>query len=176
MSGRSQGPEDARHTVPTLLNELAGQSLSAPVQYSAMSQVPAAARQILVFPYFASTRQTKLVPLQVSALSHAPAAGRQTVPDFAGPHTPSTVAPAAMLQAWQSVAAPLPQDELQHTPSTQKPLRHAVPDAQAEPFGRSIAWAAEASKTMEKIMDMATRVPLAGKLFLFTDVHLRCEC
>ena len=35
---------------------------------------------------------------------------------------PSTLAPAATLQAWQSPVSPAPQGESQHTPSTHAPL------------------------------------------------------
>ena len=39
-----------------------------------------------------------------------------------------------MLQAWQSEVDPPPQPELQHTPSTQKPLWHWAPVEQGLPL------------------------------------------
>jgi hypothetical protein len=46
---------------------------------------------------------------------------------------PSTDAPVATLQAWQSVGSPPPQAVLQQTPSEQKPLWHSKLVAQLEP-------------------------------------------
>src|SRR5439155_4490848 len=52
----------------------------APVQVSATSQAPAAARHTVVAGWKASAGQAALVPSQVSATSQTPAAARHTVP------------------------------------------------------------------------------------------------
>jgi hypothetical protein len=56
----------------------AGQSLPVPVQFSATSHGPEAARQTNEFGCFASLGQVALVPVQFSATSHTPAEARHT--------------------------------------------------------------------------------------------------
>src|SRR5437879_4563949 len=62
----------------------AGQSRLSPVQSSASSQSPAAARHSTPAGFTPSGGQLALDPLQVSAASQAPAIGRQTVPSLPG--------------------------------------------------------------------------------------------
>src|SRR5438552_7299376 len=58
----------------------AGQLALAPVQVSARSHSPAAARHTVLAGWKASAGQPALVPSQVSAMSQTPAAARHTVP------------------------------------------------------------------------------------------------
>src|SRR5438552_14198967 len=60
-----------------------GQAAPGPVQRSARSQTPAAARHCIVAGLKASLGQSSCVPSQLSATSHTPAAGRQTAVLFA---------------------------------------------------------------------------------------------
>src|SRR5947209_12463355 len=62
------------------MNASAGQSTLEPVQDSATSHVPAAARQIVPGASSTSLGHAALDPVQLSAESQGPAAGRQTVP------------------------------------------------------------------------------------------------
>src|SRR5262249_39238153 len=79
-SARSQGSVVAsRHVVPALTRTSAGQVLLVPVQFSAMSQTPALARQSVVASAKPSVGQVALVPVQRSATSQMPTLGRQTV-------------------------------------------------------------------------------------------------
>src|SRR5207237_3184077 len=68
------------HTVPAGVFASAGQAALVPVQVSATSQPPAAARHSTLAGWKASAGQAGFVPLQVSATSQAPAAARHTVP------------------------------------------------------------------------------------------------
>src|SRR5690606_32431492 len=65
-------------------------------------------------------------------------AARHTVPDVRGAQVPSTAAPAATVQAWQSVVLPPPHAVLQHTPSTQKPLWQSLAPVHAAPFANRV--------------------------------------
>src|SRR5438093_7496755 len=65
-----------RHTVLACWKVSAGQSLLTPLQDSATSHTPAAARHTAVL--LASAGQSLLTPLQDSATSHTPAAARHT--------------------------------------------------------------------------------------------------
>ncbi|MFO0750365.1 MAG: hypothetical protein U1F43_32550 [Myxococcota bacterium] len=65
-------------------------------------------------------------------MSHSPTGARQTVPAATTSQRPSAELPVARLHARQS-AAPLPQADSQHTPSTQKPLWHSLAAAQLSP-------------------------------------------
>src|SRR2546422_5699841 len=68
------------HAVPAGFVASAGQLGPLPVQTSATSHSPAAARHCVVAGAKASIGQVPLTPSQVSAVSHGPAAGRHTVP------------------------------------------------------------------------------------------------
>ncbi len=78
-----------------------------------------------------SAGQAPAMPSQRSGASHVPVEGRH-----------STVLPEMVqvptlpvrLHTWQSFA-PLPQVELQHTPSTQFPVMHSTPIAHPVPSG-----------------------------------------
>ncbi len=97
---------------------------SSKVQKSPSSQVvPAAA--------IASAGQAGLAPSHRSATSQTPDEARQTAPVATGPQRPSMAAPSATLQAWQSAGSPPPHAVSQQKPSTQKPLSHSKPCAQA---------------------------------------------
>ena len=61
----------------------AGQAASDPVQVSAESHAPAAARHSTVAGAKASVGQETLVPVHVSATSQPPAAARHSVPALA---------------------------------------------------------------------------------------------
>lgn len=57
--------------------------------------------------------------------AHAPPDGEpQALPSATAPQTPSALAPAATLQAWQSWATLPPQADRQQTPSTQNSEEH----------------------------------------------------
>src|SRR5437016_9656889 len=75
-----QGLPSSAHAVPAGLVASAGQLGPLPVQNSATSHSPAAARHWVVAGAKASIGQVPLTPSQVSAVSHGPAAGRHTVP------------------------------------------------------------------------------------------------
>jgi hypothetical protein len=145
-SSASQGERAARHNVPALPGGCwhatfvpshwsvvqtlpssvqtvpaaflaSGQVGELPVQLSARSHSPAAARQAVDGEANPSAGQASEVPLQVSATSQAPAAARQTVPLATGVQVPT----------WPvSLHAPHPPShaESQQTPLTQKPLAH----------------------------------------------------
>src|SRR5438552_700138 len=68
------------HGVPVGANESAGHIALTPVQVSATSHSPAAARQLVVAGASASAGQLSAVPSQTSATSHALAAERHGVP------------------------------------------------------------------------------------------------
>jgi hypothetical protein len=68
------------HGVPFDLKPSAGQPASVPVQVSAASHSPAAARHTVPAETNLSDGQLLLVPSHVSATSQPPAAGRHTVP------------------------------------------------------------------------------------------------
>ena len=85
--------------VPSGLEASAGQSGLLPVQASAWSQGPAAARQMLVLLLNWSAGQRALAPEQFSLTSQGPAAGRQIAPALTGQQMPSLAAPTAQLQA-----------------------------------------------------------------------------
>jgi len=59
----------------------AGHAALDPVQFSAVSQTPAAARQTVVEDAKPSAGHAPLVPVHVSATSQVPAEGRHVVPD-----------------------------------------------------------------------------------------------
>src|SRR5205807_9543788 len=80
--------------VPAAFFASAGQLALEPVQVSATSHSPAAARHVVPAATNASAGQVVLLPVQVSATSQAPAEGRQTVPAL----------PAA---CWQASVLPL---------------------------------------------------------------------
>jgi hypothetical protein len=65
------------------LASVTGQTLLLPVQVSAASHTPAAARQTVVFEAKPSAGHVVLVPSQVSATSQTPTEARHTVPDGA---------------------------------------------------------------------------------------------
>ena len=69
------------HAVADAFLASAGQAAAEPVQFSARSHSPAAARQTLLEAAKASAGQAALVPSQDSATSHVPALARQTVLD-----------------------------------------------------------------------------------------------
>src|SRR5439155_512065 len=66
--------------VPLAFTASAGQVALLPVQFSATSHSPAAARHTVLDGSKASAGQSLPVPLQVSATSQTPAEGRQTAP------------------------------------------------------------------------------------------------
>src|SRR5207247_10930125 len=67
--------------VPLAFKASAGQAVLVPVQVSARSHSPAAARQTVPAALRASAGQVALVPVQFSAASHRSTAARQTVLD-----------------------------------------------------------------------------------------------
>src|SRR5207249_2740348 len=69
------------HAVPLAFFASVGQLTDVPVQDSATSHSPAAARQVVVEGASASAGHVLAVPLQVSATSQGPADARQTVLD-----------------------------------------------------------------------------------------------
>src|SRR3989441_9201988 len=68
------------HAVPLACLASAGHAALEPVQVSAKSHAPAAARHTVLAGWKVSPGQPVLVPSQVSAASQVPAAGRHTVP------------------------------------------------------------------------------------------------
>jgi hypothetical protein len=132
------------HDVPFGWNESAGHDADEPVQFSATSHCPAAARHVTEFGAKASAGQLGLEPLHDSDMSQTPAAERQTVPDgrtesaghvelvpsqlSATSQTPAAArhcAPAFPAACWQATLDPLHRSVVQGLPSS----------AQAVPFG-----------------------------------------
>src|SRR5207249_6931541 len=68
--------------VPLALRASVGQAVLVPVQLSATSHSPAAARHTVPAGLMASAGQVVLVPVQVSVVSHRSTAARHTVPAF----------------------------------------------------------------------------------------------
>jgi hypothetical protein len=112
-----QGLPSSVQAVPLVFLVSAGQLAEVPVQVSATSHSPAAARQTVVDGARASDGQVSVVPSQVSATSQLPAAARQTVP----------LASAVQLPRWparlQAPQVPV-QAELQQMPLEQNPEEH----------------------------------------------------
>lgn len=134
-SATSQAPAEARQTVETA-KASAGQPADVPVHDSATSQSPAEARHSVAEGTKASAGQAAELPLQTSAMSQGPAEGRHSVPEERTAQSPSTAAPAAMLQAWQSAWLLPPHAEAQQTWSTQAPEAHCASTRQATPSGK----------------------------------------
>src|SRR5437667_447228 len=98
--------------VPLALKTSVGQAVLVPVQLSARSHSPAAARQTVPAALSASAGQVALVPLQFSAASHRSTAARQTVLDGRKP------------LAGQLVLVPVQVSAASQGPAT---ARHTVP-------------------------------------------------
>jgi hypothetical protein len=95
-----------------------GHAADEPVQLSAASHSPAAARQTVVDGWNPSVGHVKVVPLHVSATSQEPADARQTVPLANAVQVPRC--PARL----QAPHVPVLQGLLQQTPLAQKPEAH----------------------------------------------------
>jgi hypothetical protein len=117
--------EAARHWVPASTNRSTGHAAAAPLQLSATSHTPPAARQPTEDGRKPSTGHADEMPSHDSLTSHTPASGRHTTVAGSGEQVPSTGPFAATLHAWQSVVPPL-HAVLQHTPSTQRALSHSA--------------------------------------------------
>jgi len=115
------------HAVPLAFLLSDGQLAEDPVQVSAASHSPAAARQTVVDGASASDGHVRAVPLHVSATSQEPAAARQTVPLLSAVHVPRCP---ARLQAPQ---VPVLQALLQQIPAEQKPDEHWLLVVQPRP-------------------------------------------
>src|SRR5205823_1774245 len=100
------------HAVPLGCFASAGQLGPLPVQLSASSHSPAAARQTVLEDAKPSAGHVVLVPVHVSATSHAPAVGRRAAPGL----------PAG---CWQATLVPSHWSSVHGLPS----LVHAVPEA-----------------------------------------------
>src|SRR5919197_4328768 len=100
------------HAVPLTFFASAGQVALLPVQFSATSHSPAAARHRVLAGWKASAGHASLVPSQVSATSQTPAEGRQTVP--AG----------SLALAGQVGLVPVQVSSTSHAPAA---ARHTVP-------------------------------------------------
>jgi len=98
------------HAVPFVFLPSGRQVALDPVQVSARSQSPTAARQTVLEDLKASAGHVLLGPVQVSATSQSPAAARQ-------------VAPALPARCWQALLVPLQVSVVQTLPSS----AHAVP-------------------------------------------------
>ena len=96
-----------------------GQVLLTPLQASATSQMPAAARHTVPFETLASAGQANVAPSHLSSTSQAPAEARHTVPTLTGEQVPCKP---SSLHDWQSVGSPLPHVVLQQKPSTHCPF------------------------------------------------------
>jgi hypothetical protein len=100
--------------VPDATKPSPGQASLVPVQCSATSQEPAAARHTVLDGAFASPGHDPAVPEQTSATSHAPADERHTVPLDANP-------------SMQVLAVPLQRSVASHGPPFDVPV-HVVED------------------------------------------------
>jgi hypothetical protein len=82
----------ARHWIVASAKMSSGQAAASPVQYSATSHGPCAARQTTVLAWNALGGQLVAVPSQTAATSQAPVAARQVVLGGCGvnPHWPAT--------------------------------------------------------------------------------------
>jgi hypothetical protein len=113
--------------VPLAFFASAGQLGEVPVQFSAWSHSPPAARQTVVDGANPSAGQVNELPLQVSATSHAPADARQTVPFESAVQVPRC--PARL----QAPHVPVLHALLQQTPLAQKPEAHWLFDVHESP-------------------------------------------
>src|SRR5439155_1525752 len=138
-----QGLPPSVHVVPLALTPSAGQLALEPVQVSAVSHGPAAARQTVVDERKPSAGQLALEPVQVSAVSHGPAAARQTVVDGRKPsagqlalepvqvsavsHGPAA-ARQTVVEGWKPLAGQVSLDPVQNSATSQLPAdaRHCV--------------------------------------------------
>lgn len=95
---------EARHCTFDPFLTSTGQVFSAPLQYSGMSQKPAAGAQSVTSEDTASAGHAAFVPSHTSRTSHGPPAARHTVPAARG--APFNQHPPVMVQepAWQSPA------------------------------------------------------------------------
>ena len=118
VSATSQEPAGPRQTVPALFIASAGQETLEPSQVSALSQASEAPRHTVPALARESAGHTALEPVQNSAGSHTPAEPRHCTVEGTMLHVPTLP---GRLHASQ---APPLQAVLQHTPSTQLPLRH----------------------------------------------------
>jgi hypothetical protein len=132
-SSTSQSSVAMRQTVFDGLKPSVGQVADEPVQVSATSHTPATARQDVPAAAKPFVGHAVAEPLHVSATSQIPADARHVVPAERGTQVPFIIAPVATLQAWQSVGSPLPQAELQQTPSLQNPDKQSAFIVQATP-------------------------------------------
>src|SRR5207244_1620679 len=168
------------HAVPFALKASVGHAALVPVQVSATSHSPAAARhtapafpagcvQVLVLPShrsrvqglvsavhavpagcFASAGHVALVPVQLSATSHSPAAARQTVPAF----------PAACVHAG-APTVPLHTSAVHTLPSSVQ----LVPAAFTVSGGQLVLWGASAmSWPMVAVLPVDAFEPVAPAL------------
>ena len=100
--------------------------------------VDAEARHTVVGGARASAGHAADVPLHDSATSQVPEEARHTTVEGRTAQTPFTVAPAATLQAWQSVPLLPPHAEAQQTESTQAIEAHCPSTLHAAPSGKGL--------------------------------------
>ena len=108
-----------------------------PLAFDGFEQVPLKVSQMPASWHWSEAVQTTAVPVQAPPAVHASAEVQrllslQEAPTVRLPQVPLADAPAAMLQAWQSLVPP-PQAVLQQTPSTQNPDPHCEFIVQAVP-------------------------------------------
>jgi hypothetical protein len=121
---------------PELLLELLELELAPPAPPSPMQaplvQVPSG--HDVSSGAFVSAGHCSDFPVQLSGASQTLVDARHSVPIGTSAHSPSTIAPVAIVQARQSVGSPLPHSESQQMPSVQKPLTQSSGDSQASLF------------------------------------------
>src|SRR4051812_1915627 len=98
----------APHRAPGTRKVSMGQAAGVPLQVSAASQTPAAARHTVVAGWRASAGQAVLPPLQVSATSQGPAAARHRAPALAARWLQAPAWQASLLQGLPSSAQAVP--------------------------------------------------------------------
>src|SRR5439155_730936 len=112
----------------------AGHAALEPVQVSARSHTPAAARHTVLAGWKTSAGQAALVPSQVSVTSQTPAAARHTVPA------------AAFASAGQAAALPLQNSAGSHAPAE---ARHSVVGGWKTSAGQSLVTPSQLSPTSQ---------------------------
>jgi hypothetical protein len=99
---------------------------------------PLEASQLSIVHSFWSSQSRGVAPAQVPDSSHwsvkvQASPSSQVLAVVVDPQNPLLAAPAAMLQAWQSFVALLPQGVSQHTPSAQEPEAHSAAPSHGSP-------------------------------------------
>ena len=137
MKPLAQVQAPVERAVPWALHVIASEYWQvAPTNPALQEQVPVALAQVPDAEQVCTVPGAHAPAWQVSAAVHE-FPSLQLAPLLREPHVPFDVAPAAMLQAWQSVVLPPPQAELQQRASTQNFEEQSALSEQAAPLANA---------------------------------------